>query len=237
MKVPKVLASAAALALGLLPGCAQTEEFHAILGSSNGMPASKLQVLADIRVSNLEIRHVRWTDGDCKSGFFEHLELDGEIGSDSSEVIERLLAQMSQCVDKESGDAISPGVYLNSSGGTLADGYRLGAAFRKHSVAAVVNAGQVCASACAFAFLGAEHRAVHRDGYLIFHSPYRTTGIGIDCSDHGQVDKLHAYINRSLGKVDGDYVMARTMDYCSVVDGWTLNGDAARIFRITNFDG
>jgi hypothetical protein len=221
----------------LFVGCAQTDEFHTILGSLNGMPGSKVEVLADVRVGSLQIRHVRWANPECRSGFFEHLELDGEIGSDSSEVVERLLPEMSGCTHKDSGDKVGPGVYLNSNGGTVNDGYRLGAAFRKFSVAAVVNAGQVCASACAFAFIGAEHRAVHRDGYLIFHSPYRKVGIGIDCSDKGQVETLHTYINHSLGKADGDYLMSRTMDFCSTTDGWSLNGDAARVFRLTNFEG
>lgn len=224
--------------LATLPaGCAATEDFHTILGSTHGAPASEMKVLADIRVGNLEVRHVRWTKEDCSSGFYEHLELSGEIGPDSSEVVERLLAEMSTCVERKSGNALAKGVYLNSSGGTLADGYRMGAAFKAHTVAAVVNADQICASACAFAFLGATHRAVHRDGYLVFHSPYRKTGVGIDCSDRGQVATLRNYMIRSLGKTDGEYVMSRTMDYCSAVDGWSINGDAARIFRITNFDG
>ncbi len=51
-------------------------------------------------------------------------------------------------------EAVQWGIALNSPGGSLMEGIRLGEAFRKHVVTTVVLNGQSCESACAVAYLG-----------------------------------------------------------------------------------
>jgi hypothetical protein len=49
-------------------------------------------------------------------------------------------------------------VYLNSPGGTLYEGMRLGRMFKDERIKTVVEGGEMCASACAIAFLGGRDR-------------------------------------------------------------------------------
>lgn len=68
---------------------------------------------------------------------------------------------------------------------------------------------------------------------LIDHAPYLTNGVAIDCQDNGQVSGLKMYYQTKLGKKNGDFLFERTMNYCSVSSGWTLNADGAKLFGIT----
>jgi hypothetical protein len=206
---------------------------HTVLGANTyGWFSAK--VIRDVKVDKLRVRHVRVSSDTCTSGYKEHLEIDGEIGPDSTAAIERLLPQISKCVNTE-GVNIVPLVYLNSFGGYLSDGYALGELFREYSVQTVIVDGQVCASSCAIAFLGGKYRRMWRDdSILLFHSPYTTSGIGIDCSDTGQVAGLKKYYRNVLGEKDGDYLLSRTLSYCSSSSGWAIKKDAAELFNITN---
>jgi hypothetical protein len=206
---------------------------HQILGTTYGWDADKVQIIADIRVSDLRVRHVRLKNSDCANGFTEHLELSGPIGPDSSEVLERLLLRLEKCNSKSSGKNIVNSIYLNSNGGYLKDGFKMGEIFRKYSVQTIITGRQSCASACSVAFLGGRFRSMYADGLLIFHSPYFDTGIGIDCADYGQVNQLKNYFTDKLGTQNGAYLHTRTMSFCSKSKGWTLNSDAAKLFGIT----
>lgn len=221
------------LKMGMAALCISGCAHYQILGTTYGWDADKVNVVADIRVSNLRIRHVKLKESDCTSGYREHLELDGPIGPDSSEILERLLQRLEKCKSKSSGKNIVNSVYLNSGGGYLKDGYKMGEIFRKYSVETVITGKQVCASACSVAFLGGRFRSMNADGLLVFHSPYLTRGVGIDRTDRGQVGELKNYFNDKLGSQNGTYLHERTMSYCSKSDGWTLNADAAKLFGIT----
>ena len=218
------------LLLLVLSACANR---HQILGTKYGWDESKVKVVSDIRVSDLRVRLVRLQNSDCVSGYTEHVELSGPIGPDSSEVMERLLQKLTKCQSKSSGKMIVNTVFLNSGGGYLKDGYKMGEIFRKHNMHTVITGGQTCASACSVAFLGGRFRTMEHDGLLVFHSPYYVTGVGIDCTDRGQVDVLRNYFVDKLGVKDGEYLHQRTMNYCSRSNGWKLNADAAKIFNIT----
>ena len=91
----------------------------------------------------------------------------------------------------------------------------------------------MCASSCAIAFLGGKFRTMGFDAELLFHAPYISSGIAIDCYDYGQVDELKKYYQANLGYKDGEYLLDRTMSYCSNSSGWTLNADGAKLFGIT----
>ena len=86
----------------------------------------------------------------------------------------------------------------------MSDGYALGNLFRDYSIQTIVTGGQQCASSCAIAFLGGEFRNMYHDAQPLFHAPYLTNGIAIDCSDRGQVAGLENYYKSSLGEKDGN---------------------------------
>lgn len=207
---------------------------HAILGSTYGWSDDITEVVTDIRIDDLRIRRVRVSDSYCLLGYSEHIELDGPIGPDSSEIVDRLLSDIPICMnlDKEL-PAVPKTVYLNSQGGHLADGYRMGEIFQSNKARTIITEKQVCASACAIAFLGGMQRYMLYDARLIFHAPYIDTGIGIECADDKQATPLRAYLVDKLGKNNGEFVLQRTMSYCSADSGWTLNSDAATLFDIT----
>ncbi len=62
-------------------------------------------------------------------------------------------------------------VFLNSRGGELQGGIRLGAALRAQRAAVYVPSGGTCASACAYAFLGGVVRGVQEGGRIGVHRP------------------------------------------------------------------
>jgi Predicted periplasmic protein len=53
-------------------------------------------------------------------------------------------------------------IYLNSPGGSLGGGIRLGKYFRQNRIKTVVEGNETCASACALAFLGGTDRGGNR---------------------------------------------------------------------------
>ena len=108
----------------------------------------------------------------------------------------------------------------------------MGKLFKKYEINTYVTGGQQCSSSCAIAFLGGVFRTMKDDAELLFHAPYVSSGIAIDCSDYGQVDELKKYYQANLGYKDGEYLLERTMDYCSNSSGWTLNADGAKLFGI-----
>ena len=75
----------------VLSGCA-SKEYHRILGSDYGYEKNKVKVVIDVTVNDLRIRYSKLS-GECISEDtgYSVLELDGYIGPDSSEMIERVL--------------------------------------------------------------------------------------------------------------------------------------------------
>ena len=70
----------------------------------------------------------------------------GEIQLGDAEKLERFLAKL---LPRK-----NIAVYLASTGGSLSEGIKLGLYFRERRIKTVVEGGNVCASACALAFLG-----------------------------------------------------------------------------------
>jgi len=212
-----------------LGGCAG---HHSILGTTRGWSKDKVDILLDAQVGDLRIRHVRRKVEFCTDGSYEHLELDGRIGPDSTAIVGKLLPKMSKCFDSE-GTRIVNTVYLSSGGGYLADGYELGELFRKYSIQTVITGGQECASSCAVAFLGGKYRSMWQDAKILFHAPYKSGMLAIDCSSRSEMKSLENYYEKNLGSSNGGFLFDRTMSYCSSTSGWTLNADAAKLFGIT----
>lgn len=206
---------------------------HNILGANYGWDTEKVTVISDIEINSLRIRQVRMKHDQCKSGFINHLELSGPIGPDASEVVDRILAGVPICEDKLNGRRFSSAVFLNSNGGLLKDGYRLGQTFRKFSVQTVVANKQFCASSCAIAFIGGKYRGIYGDGRLSFHSPYWKSGASISCPSREEAKDLNDYYASFLESKDSQFLFERTMAFCSKSEGWMINSDAAKLFGIT----
>ena len=230
LSVPGLKFCLTAVLIVLLASCGQ---HHSILGANDwGWEAAKVTVLSNIEVNSLRVRHVRVGDQVCKGGFREHLELSGPIGPDSSEVVERVLQKMSKCEFAGGTGSYSPHVYLHSPGGLLRHGSKLGQTLRTFHANAVITKGQLCASSCAIAFIGAPYRSIEYDGQLLFHSPYNSSGRGIACIDREQAQEMRMYMVNFLGSKDGEFAFDRTMSFCSQNSGWLLNADAAKLFGI-----
>ena len=215
-----------------LAGCETPH--HAIRGTTYGWDAAMVTVIADIEINSLQVRHIKLKNDSCKSGYSHVIELSGPIGPDSSEVVERMLSQLPQCEDASGVyKHLSQSVYLNSNGGSLIDGFRMGQMLRRFQVATVVTGGQICASACATAFLGGTHRTIKHDGKLAFHAPYYSDGKAIYCQSKQNAQDLKRYLATFLRPNDAEYLFERTMAFCGRDEVWVINADAARLFGIT----
>ena len=216
-----------------LSGCSSTPR-HNIAGTTYGQnyEGDDIKIISDYMVGSLQIRVVRYKKPMCASGYWDEIELNGSINKDTSFILERALKDINVC-KYGAGRWYVTSVYMNSDGGSAADGIKIGRLFKKHGVQAIVTGDQVCASSCAFAFLGAKFRSIEHNGKILFHSPY-TNGIsGIDCSDKRESKWLKDYYQEMIGNTEGSLLFNRTMDYCSDRTGWTINSDTARIFGIT----
>jgi hypothetical protein len=230
----------------LLCGCFSTPR-HNIIGTNgygwDKTPETNIRIIQDLQVNDLRVRQVRKNSATCKSGYKDHIELQGPIGPDSTRILERIFDSLPKCI-KENGRRVVNMVYLASGGGLLADGFTMGNLFRKVGVQAKVAGEATCASSCAIAFLGAKYREMDPEASLIFHAPYTlsnssswvdlATTKSIDCSDRGQVADLKNYYFKMLGANDGRFLLDRTLDYCSRSEGWTINRDASKLFGLTN---
>lgn len=232
MRIHLVLVAASLFVVG----CSTT--FVPILGSSHGWKdANSIKIIDDMKVSDLRIRVTQNLDSSiCSSGAHHTIEIDGPINKDTSYILSRVLENLPKCIAPD-GKQIVHSVFLNSDGGTLEDGYAIGQVFRTVGVSASVIKGQVCASACAVAFIGADFRSIDDDGRLVFHAPYRyrfgTFGQEADCPERSSpsAERLKSYYTKMIGDA-GSRLFERTMDYCSAHSGWTVDAGAAKFFGL-----
>jgi ATP-dependent protease ClpP protease subunit len=208
---------------------------HEILGS-NAVLEGFYFVKEDIKIGNLRIRRVRKPDPNCNKGYansqyIDHIEIDGEINEDTSFIVDKMLNSTVRCKYKKDGPFLATIVFLNSFGGTLDDGYQIGRIFKERQVSAKISYGQVCASSCAIAFLGARYKSMSPESSLILHAPYiKKSNQKIHCADEDTDVGMRDYLSKMLGKSTSDVVFNRTMKYCSEDSGWTVNRDAAKIY-------
>lgn len=195
---------------------------------------STSQTTRNIQINNLEIREVV-DASQCKTGTHYSLYLSGIINEDTSLVIDKLLSEQTKCINHQ-GTWIVPAVYLNSKGGYLRDGFKLGESFTKYSVQTIIQSGGVCMSSCSTAFLGGKYRSMWGSAKLMVHAPYiyvsRNT---IECTSRKAASDLKDYYVKKIGLNNGELLFDRTIKYCGTSDGWFLNKDAAKLFDITNY--
>lgn len=215
-----------------LNGCSPTKP--QILGS-NYVWINYESTIKDIQVNNLNIKEVRLRDDKCNNKFRHVLELNGIINYDSSYIVEEILKQINQNNKCYYGETpIVTDITLNSEGGLLADGYRMGEIFKEQGVHARITNNQVCMSSCSMAFLGAKFRSMEGNSKLMVHSPYRITdSYTIECISNKEANDLKNYYIKMIGSESGNTLFDRTMRYCNASDGWTINSDAAKVFKIT----
>ena len=94
-------------------------------------------------------------------------------------------------------------IFLNSRGGELDGGIRLGAALRAQHAAVYVPSGGTCASACAYAFLGGVVRDVQEGGRIGVHRPIvvsRSSGRRVTADEQALEPRIAAML--------ADYVAA-----------------------------
>jgi ATP-dependent protease ClpP protease subunit len=194
----------------------------------------------EYKIDRLNLRVYRDVDSECVSGDkLTTLLINGAIGPDSSFAVERLLEKENSCDTKDTKNDMV--VILNSGGGFLEHGYKLGEVFRKYRVTALVSNDNECASSCAVAFLGARRRNIAKSGRLLFHSPYYMgkNELGktiVACAeDEETLSKMRQYYQEMLGQREGEVLFERTMSYCSQNDGWVITGNSAgELYGITH---
>jgi len=176
---------------------------------------------------------------DCHTGGIHKISLKGQISPDSSFAMERILQRLPSCRSTD-GHLIKPIVVsMNSGGGLLSDGYVLGRLFRENEITANIQAGEICASSCAVAFLGGTKRIVEDNGVIMYHAPYFTgenvygkRDINCEVGEEA-LNELNAYYREMTDAETGDRLFERTMWYCSAEDGWVVKGgSAAELFGI-----
>lgn len=89
----------------------------------------------------------------------EILLLEGEIENGDARRVERAIGN-SRRVEE---------VWLNSNGGSLGEGLKLGRSLRSHGLPALVPSGAICASACVYVLAGAPLRRVAGAGRVGVH--------------------------------------------------------------------
>jgi ATP-dependent protease ClpP protease subunit len=169
----------------------------------------------------------------CVTGSKHSILVTGSIGPDSTFAVGKLIDQRAPCLG-EDGEVVSPiEVTLESGGGNLDDGYKLGKVFRDRGVTTIISDDKMCASSCAVAFLGGTKRFVADKGSILFHAPYlkkmQLEGEErITCDlPKEELQALNDYYSSMTSVEVGDRLYERTMWYCSAQNGWTIKGGAA----------
>ena len=228
----------------LLSGCgvSDDEKFNrGIIGTNAVHVGGEYEIVSDIQLSDLTIRHVKsiHEDEQCAlpSQNLHEIQISGPINSDTSLVVQRLINKINsasnRCASKEDGRPYAVPVYLSSGGGYLADGIELGRLFRREGVSARITYGAKCFSSCAVAFIGGGYRNMYGDGELLFHAPYSSNSWAHSTNCQTSNSELQSYFISMLGEENGSLLYNRTMSNCSSTDGWVINKDAAKIMGIT----
>ena len=216
--------------------CTTSSNKPSVLGSSNMEWVEYVSTEKDILINDLRIKLILLNSDNCLKGKSYVIEIDGEINSEATFVIDSLLKELDskKCINNE-GVHLVTNITLNSAGGYVESGIKLGKIFRKHSVATQLAKGQECSSSCAYAFVGGKYRTMGNNTELMFHSPYYTADFkNIYCTTKQSEKELSNYFISMLGDKFGNTLFTKTMNYCSLTDGWSVNKDAAKIYGLTN---
>lgn len=212
--------------LGLLAlvGCAAPapEPYHVVLGSgSYGYPSANVRVLQVLQGDDFEIRRSQVKFPECVSGSLDVVEFSGTISHQSLPQLNTMINSVNPCVRRDGRRVVNP-IYLNSAQGELMLGIQLGQWFQSKGLEAIVSEGQVCESACALAYLGAQRRQVQANGRVVLHLNGEQ-GRGFDCARSIDMMPLRNYLLSTAGKQSGQALYNQALTYCRNGQGWNLS--------------
>ena len=211
------------LSLGLWGCVAPTPDMHhVVLGSgSYGYPAANVRVVSAVQGDDFEVRHSQVKFPECVSGSLDMLEFSGQINNNSLHTVSLMMRSLTPCIRRDGRRVVNP-VYLNSAEGELLLGTQLGQLFQNQGVEVIVTEGQVCESACAVAYLGAQRKRVQANGRVILHLAGEQ-GKGFDCARSIDMMPLKNYLFSTAGKQSGQVLFNQALSYCRSGKGWDLS--------------
>lgn len=212
------------LCLLALLGCATPtpESHHVVLGSSSyGYPSANVRVLSAVQGVDFEARHTQLRFPDCVSGSLDMVEFSGAINPTSLRALHSLMNTLQPCIRKDGRRVVNP-VYLNSAHGELMLGTQLGQWFQTKGIEAIVTEGQVCESACAVAYLGAQRKQVQANGRVVIHLSGEK-GKGFDCARSVDMMPLRQYLLTTAGTQQGQALFNQALTHCRNGQGWDLS--------------
>ncbi len=207
-----------------LAGCVapSTQPYHVVLGSGvYGYPSENVRVLNVVQGDDHEIRFSQIRYPMCVSGSLDVVEFSGTINHQSLPQLNAMLGRLTPCVRRDGRRIVNP-VYLNSAQGELMLGIQLGQWFQSKGVEAIVTEGQVCESACALAYLGAQRKQVQANGRVVMHLSGEQ-GKGFDCARSIDMMPLRNYLISTAGKQDGQALFNQALTHCRNGQGWNLS--------------
>ena len=167
--------------------------------------------------------------------------IEGYIGPDARHAMYRLLESLKPVqATFNYRESIQPIIVsLRSEGGVINDAYEIGKTFRHFGVTTLVESGHRCISSCAIAFLGGKERILEDGGMLLFHAPHyvetdQSGEININCNiEEEEQLALLTYFKRTTDSDTGVKLFKRTIQHCSVKDGWVISSaDEANLYGI-----
>jgi hypothetical protein len=209
-----------------LVGCATPtpapEVHHVVLGSNSyGYPAVNVRLISVVQGDDFEARQAQVRYPDCLSGSLGILEFSGTINNSSLQTLNSMMQQITPCIRKDGRRVVTP-VYLNSAEGELLLGTKLGLWFQSQGVEVIVTEGQVCESACALAYLGAQRKRVQANGRVVLHLSGEQ-GKGFDCARSVDMMPLKNYLYATAGKQSGQALFNQALSHCRSGKGWNLS--------------
>lgn len=207
-----------------LVGCATPppEVHHVVLGSNTyGYAAANVRVVSVVQGDDFEARQAQVKYPECLSGSLDIVEFSGTINRRSLQTLNSMLQNQSACIRRD-GRRIAAPVYLNSAQGEMMLGTQLGLLFQSQGVEVIVSEGQVCESACALAFLGAQRKRVQANGRVVLHMNGEQ-GKGFDCARSVDMMPLKNYLFAAAGKQSGQALFNQALSHCRSGKGWDLS--------------
>ena len=208
-----------------LVGCAATpapEVHHVVLGSNtHGYPAVNVRLVSVVQGEDYVARHSQVRFPECLSGSLDVVEFSGVIHAGSLQTMNNLMQNLQPCIRRAGRRTVSP-VYLNSAEGELLLGTQLGLRFQSQGVEVIVTERQVCESACALAYLGAQRKRVQANGRVVLHLSGEQ-GKGFDCARSIDMMPLKNYLYATAGKQSGQALFNQALSHCRSGKGWNLS--------------
>src|SRR5262249_19622080 len=124
-------------------------------------------------------------------------KLSGTIRFEDADRLSEMVSAVAKRVKEPAPDKIGISIVLDSGGGSVAGAMRIGRVLRAHCAGALVENGNVCASACVFVLMGATQRRVSAAGKVEIHRPYTAVAESVSVEERQHAYKLNRDTIRS----------------------------------------